>query len=100
MSKQKKAKEKKPKTVYIDDGSTVFDMSGLELTKKHYFSGANRLGDSSPSSAPPRAKPLRQPSRFKACLRTYFEAVKMMLLPMLVFVGALCILFLILWFLF
>ena len=97
MSKQdpKSKKEKREKVVYIDDGATVIDMSGIEQTKKSYTPGAHRHPDRAP-----RVKPVREPSRFKACLRTYLESVKLMLLPMLAFLGVICILFLILWFLF
>ncbi len=89
MSKKNCDKKKKEKIVYIDDGSTIFDMSGLDQTKR--FS-VNRQK--------PVSRPIRQPSRFKAILQTYFDSVRMLLLPMLVFVGAICLLFLILWFLF
>lgn len=97
MNEKETKKKKKEKPVYIDDGSTVFDMSGLELTKKSFMPGAKR------ASTPPRAtysKPVRQPSRFSACLKTYFQSVKLMLLPMLVFLGIVTLAFLILWFLF
>ena len=86
----KKKKKEKEKIVYIDDGSTIFDMSGLESTKRF---PKNRQAKSTP-------RPIRQPSRFKAILQTYFDSVRMLLLPMLVFIAAICVIFLILWFLF
>ena len=89
MSKKNSKKEKKEKVVYVDDGSTVFDMSGLDSTKR--FSQKQQQSFS---------RPIKQPARWKAILQTYFDSVRMMLLPMLVFVAAICILFLILWFLF
>ena len=69
-------KEKKEKTVYIDDGRTIADMSGVsgglpEWTKQ----GTN--------------------SSVKDILRTYFSAVRMMLLPTLAIVGLLLVAFLI-----
>ena len=85
----KRKKDKKEKPIYIDDGSTVFDMSGLNQTKKTYGLGGGQ-----------KEKPVRTPGRWKAILRTYFDAVRMMLLPMLVFLGAICVIFLILYFLF
>ena len=90
MSKKDSNKKKKEKIVYIDDGSTIFDMSGLEQTKR--FS-TNRQKTTT-------SRPVKQPSRWKAILQTYLDSVRMLLLPMLVFIGAICILFLILWFLF
>ena len=89
MRKKDSNQKKKEKIVYIDDGSTIFDMSGLEQTKRF-----------STNRQKPTSRPIRQPSRFKAILQTYFDSVRMLLLPMLVFVGAICLLFLILWFLF
>ena len=82
-------KKEKEKIVYIDDGSTIFDMSGLDSTKRF-----------SKNRQQPTSRPVMQPARWKAIVQTYFDAVRMMLLPMLIFVGAICILFLILWFLF
>ena len=90
MSSKNSKKKKKEKITYIDDGSTIFDMSGLESTKRFSM---NR-------QKTPTSRPIRQPSRFKSILQTYFDSVRMLLLPMLVFVAAICILFLILWFLF
>ena len=89
MRKKDSNQKKKEKIVYIDDGSTIFDMSGLDSTKRF-----------SKNQQQPTSRPVKQPSRWKAIVQTYFDAVKMMLLPMLIFVGAICILFLILWFLF
>ena len=60
-------KKKKPKTIYIDDGSTIADMSVLSKGKRESHS----------SSA----------SSWREKMRTYFESVKMMLLPMLVTLG-------------
>ena len=82
-------KKKKPKTVYIDDGRTICDMSALDRAR----------GKSSDTSL---AQP-KQPSQgrvrasVKEQLRTYFEAVKMMLLPMLVVLGVISVAFFIMW---
>lgn len=58
---------KKDKVIYIDDGRTIADMSGL----------------------PPRTQWLKKgtTSSFKDIWRTYFSAVKMMIRPMLVVLG-------------
>ena len=76
MAKNKK--KKKEKIAYIDDGRTIADMSGV--------SGGRRKC----SSAPPRAS-------FKEQFKTYIAAVKMMLVPMFVTIGILCVAFLIMW---
>lgn len=62
-------KKKKEKITYIDDGRTIADMSGLGRNKAP--TGENGRGRSS--------------ARDK--WRTYWEAVKMMFLPMLVVLG-------------
>ena len=90
MSKKESKKQKKEKIVYIDDGSTIFDMSGLEQTKKSSFRRPKQV----------ESRPAGSPSRWKAILQTYLDSVRMMLLPMLIFIGAIGLLFLILWFLF
>lgn len=61
---------KKEKVIYIDDGRTIADMSGL----------------------PPRREWLKKgtTSSFKEIWRTYWSAVKMMIRPMLVVLGFIC----------
>ncbi len=80
MSKKKKKKEK---IVYIDDGSTISDMSGLSR-------GGKREGNAQ--------KPTRQGEtpRWKSILQTYFDSVRMMLIPMFVVIAILCVVYLIL----
>ena len=75
MAKNKKDKKSKP--IYIDDGSTVADMSGVR-----------RGGTPGSSSSRPRAT-------FKEQFRTYTDAVKMMFLPMLAVLGIIALAFLI-----
>ena len=75
MSKDKK-KKKKEKVTYVDDGRTLYDMSAL--------GGANRglrLGKST----------------LKDQAKTYFAAVRQMFIPMLVTIGAISVVFGILW---
>ena len=75
MAKNKKDKKSKP--IYIDDGSTVADMSGV------------RRGGT------PRSHSSRPRATFKEQFRTYTDAVKMMFLPMLAVLGIIALAFLI-----
>ena len=72
----KKKKEKKPKVKYIDDGRTISDMSNVGY-------GTYNRGNRGSSSA--RDK-----------WRTYWEAVKMMFIPMLIVLGIICVAYLLL----
>lgn len=65
--------KKKEKIKYIDDGRTIADMSGIQT--------GPRL-----TSNPYRPKP-----KFKDVWKTYWSAVKMMLVPMIVVITAICI---------
>ena len=73
--KDKKNKKDKRKVVYIDDGSTVADMSQL------YGSAPKKNGRGHRSS-------------LKEQLQTYFSTVKLMLLPMLITMGVISLAFL------
>ena len=75
-------KKKKEKVVYIDDGRTIADMSGVR--------GGPRL---QPAYSRPRPDP-------KEVWKTYWGAVKRMFMPMLVVICAICIIYMILYFLF
>ena len=77
-----KEKEKKEKPVYVDDGRTIADMSGVER-------GASRFFSDTPSY-----------SSFRDKWTTFWGAFRMMLLPTLVFGAALALLFGIMWLLF
>ena len=90
--KSKAEKKKKEKIIYIDDGSTVFDMSGLQQTKKPIFPDIHGYNASK--------RRQKSPSRWKAIVRTYVDSVKMMLLPMLVFIGIIAVAFFLLWLVF
>ena len=79
MSKDKKQKKK---TVYYDDGRTIADMSGLNGRKRD-------RGNATPSFG--------KRASLKEQAKTYFAAVKMMFVPMLTVMGAICVLFLILY---
>lgn len=70
--------KKKEKITYIDDGRTLADMSNVP---------GGRLGRRNPNA--PR-------STAKEKWDTYWSAVKMMFLPMLATIGAICVIFAIL----
>ena len=72
----KDKKDQKPKVKYIDDGRTLADMSGLRGVDKRY---------TGPKGG------------FKAQARTYWNAVKLMFVPMLVTIGIICLAFFIMW---
>ncbi len=76
MSKDKK---KKQKTVYIDDGRTIADMSGLYGRKPHSSTDTPRLRG--------------QRGTLKEQGQTFFAAQKMMFLPMLATLGGICVIF-------
>ncbi len=75
-------KEKKPKEkiTYIDDGRTIADMSDVGR-------GMPRFGQGSTSS-------------FKEKWTTYWDAVRMMLIPMLVVVAAILVIYVVMFVLF
>ena len=75
-------KKKKEKVIYIDDGRTVADMSGV--------GGGPRL-----SSSATRPRP-----DAREVWKTYWGAVKRMFVPMLVVLCAICILYMVLYLLF
>ena len=69
--------KKKEKVTYIDDGRTLADMSGV-------------------TGGFTTRKPLYRAS-FKEQWKTYWSAVKMMFVPMLVAIAALCIIYVLLY---
>ena len=73
MSKDKK---KKQKVKYIDDGRTIADMSGVSGVDNKYTG--------------PKGT-------FKDQLRTYWNTVKLMFVPMMVTIGIIAAVFLIMW---
>lgn len=70
-----KKKEKKEKIVYIDDNSTIADMSGTR-----------KKGEQAP----------KQKSTFREKMQTYFAVVKKMLVPMFCTLAAFAIIYLLL----
>ena len=71
--------KKKEKVTYIDDGRTIADMSGV---------GQDQKWKSRPKSYPN--------PRFKEVWNTYWSTTKMMIIPMLIFMGAMLVIFLLL----
>lgn len=70
-----KKKKKKEKIKYIDDGRTIADMSAFSK------GGKNKDGF------------VRPPSTFKDKWKTYWSAVKSMLVPMFITLGIITVLF-------
>lgn len=91
MKKENK-KKKIEKITYVDDGSSIADMSAFGGRKKSSEKQNPRKADA------PRLLPGRH-STLKEQAQTYFAAVRMMFLPMLVVIGILTLAFLLLWFL-
>ena len=69
--------EKKEKITYVDDGRTIADMSGV------------------PDHRPAKRHPATPHPKFKDVWNTYWAAVRMMLLPTLVFCGGLVVIYLV-----
>ena len=80
-------KKKKKKVVYYDDGRTIADMSGL-YGKKEDNHGQNDKDTGSPS--PSGLFNFRPGHTPKDWLKTYWSAMKMTFLPMLVTIGIVC----------
>lgn len=81
----KPSKPKKEKIVWVDDGSTIADMSGVgRRPRRDPGRDAARSGK-------------RPPSRMRACADTYFATMRMMVKPMLITIGIICAVFLLLW---
>lgn len=82
----KQPKKKKEKIVYVDDGSTVADMSGV---------GRKPIR---PTARPSYGTSKREPaSRAGRVWQTYKDAVRAMIGPMLVTLGGISLIFLVIW---
>ena len=87
MSKKKtkhanKERAKKEKIVFVDDGSTIVDMSGTV--------GASKKPKNTPKD-PVTGTPIG--NSFKDQARTYFQAVRQNLAPMFVVILGICVIF-------
>ena len=76
----KKNKEKKQKVVYYDDNSTISDMSEVHSAF-------------SPIIPNKKQKAPKAPSRFFDKMDTFFSAMKMMFIPMLICLALVCAFF-------
>lgn len=76
------SKNKKEKKIYIDDGSSIADMSmlGKSSSSKRSLHETKYSNNHRPT--------------FKECFKTYIETVKLMLIPMLITIGIISIAFL------
>lgn len=98
MSKSKKNKKKKEKVIYIDDGSTISDMSGINDTRLHAFGSRPQSKKNYNDSKNTKYNgAVYTGNKFKDSWRTYFKAVKQMILPMLVTIAIISAAFLIVW---
>ncbi len=87
MGKGNKPRKKREKITYVDDGSTVADMSGTR-------------------PAPPPRRPAPRPgkrskpeptTRYGKAKQTYFDAVRAMIGPMLITIGGITVVFALVW---
>ena len=88
-----KDKKKKEKIVYIDDGSTISDMSGVNKARPSAFGSrpeSDRKGQIDNGG-------VNTGNRFRDSIRTYFRAVRLMLGPMFITIGIISAAFFILW---
>ena len=84
---EKQPKKKKEKIIYVDDGSTLADMSGLR--------GNTPLRR---PLQPSYGKQKREPTtRAGAIWQTYIAAVRTMIGPMLVVLGGVSVIFFLIW---
>ncbi len=91
MGKDKKGpvepKKKKEKIIYVDDGSTVADMSGLRKKPAARPRSASSGRRSRPAPTTRRGQ----------IWQTYKDAVRSMVGPMLIFIGGMSVVFFLVW---
>ncbi len=80
----KKPKKPKEKIRYIDDGSTVADMSGLHPSRPRRLP---RRDEGKPAPVTRRGQ----------IFQTYKDAVRAMIAPMLIFIGGMSLVFFLVW---
>ena len=91
-SKEEKPKKKKEKIIYVDDGRTLADMSNVSRTAvflPQKFTDNGRRAERRQARKEYRASVKEQ-------LATFFNAMKMMFLPMLAVIGCMVGVYLIL----
>lgn len=82
-------KKKKQKTVYVDDGRTVADMSGVSRTT-FFGEMKKRQNENTKAQGAPRVKGATP-------FKTYMNAVRLMIVPMLVTIGIIAAAFLLIY---
>ena len=89
-----KDKKKREKVVWVDDGRTIADMSNLPTR-----GFGKSLSDARPKREMSESEKqfYRSSPKWRDCVATYFAAVKMMILPMLVTIGIISLAFLIIY---
>ena len=89
-----KDKKKREKVVWVDDGRTIADMSNLPTR-----GFGKSLSDARPKREMSESEKQfdRSSPKWRDCVATYFAAVKMMILPMLVTIGIISLAFLIIY---
>ena len=95
MAKEQRKKSKKEKITYIDDGSTVVDMTGVGGARSR---NTGKPPKKSPKASAPHLLPGSH-STMREQAQTFFGAMRMMFLPMLATIGILTLIYLIFWFL-
>ncbi len=83
--KKRHGKPKKDKIQYVDDGSTVVDMSGLTPKLRTRSAGRSLSGKPEPTG------------RSARMWQTYKDAVRAMIGPMLIFLGGMAVVFFLVW---
>ena len=87
-TEKKEKKEKKEKVIYIDDGSTVVDMTGTAPARPSALRRPAATGRRSKPEPTTRAGQIR---------RTYLDAMRSMVGPMLVMIGGISVVFFLVW---
>lgn len=90
MAKKSKKKEQKEKIIYYDDNSTIADMSNVGRKKP-------KADPSAPTD--PNMRKVKRYSTGKEKWNTYWNTVKMMILPMFIVLGIIGVLYLFMMFL-
>lgn len=83
---------KKEKIIWVDDGRTIADMTGIG--RRGYVPPRNEPKAHGGTSG---SKPLKYHAPLKEQLRTFFDAMGLMILPTLAIIGLLLVLFLIMY---
>ena len=98
MAKKDRPKKEKEKIVYIDDGSSLADMSGVSRDIGFGTLPAGKSGGRDAKKAPPRRRnPYAAGPESCTPWQTYIRSVRMMIVPMLAVLGILCVAFLLMY---